>query len=133
MQRPKIVCLCGSTRFKSAWEEANLRETLAGNIVVMVGAFTHSDEELELSRHQKAMLDVLHMHKVHLADEILVLNVEGYVGESTEREIEMALSLEKPVRWLEPQRIPAQWLDEQADDVPLFVDYTEDEVSALLT
>jgi hypothetical protein len=112
MDKPKVVTLCGSTRFKEKWAEANLRETLAGNIVMMVGAFTHDDDELELTRHQKAMLDVLHMHKIMLSDEILVLNVDGYVGESTEREIEMAMSIGRNVRWLEPDNIPDQWKNE---------------------
>ena len=107
--RPPIVCICGSTRFHDTWEEANLNETLASRIVLMVGAFAHSDDDLELTRHQKAKLDVLHMHKIWMCDEILVLNVDGYVGESTEREIEMAISMGKPVRWWDPTQIPEQW------------------------
>ena len=116
MDKPKVVTLCGSTRFKEKWAEANLQETLAGNIVMMVGAFTHDDDELELTRHQKAQLDVLHMHKIMLSDEILVLNVGGYVGESTEREIEMAMSIGRHVRWLEPNNIPDQWSSQAAWD-----------------
>jgi hypothetical protein len=42
----KIVCLCGSTRFGDAFAKANLEETLAGNIVLSVGCYTHSDEQL---------------------------------------------------------------------------------------
>lgn len=98
---PRIVCLCGSTRFTDAWRAANLRETLAGRIVLSVGCDTKSDDALGLDSEVKIQLDRLHLHKIELADEILVLNVGGYVGESTRREIAHARWLEKPIRWLE--------------------------------
>ena len=106
----KLVCLCGSTRFMLAFQEANLRETLAGNIVLSVGTHFHADNELEnlgrVSKDDKARLDALHFDKIALADEILVLNVGGYIGESTTREVRHALSLGKQIRWLEPNSIP---------------------------
>src|SRR3990167_433103 len=36
--RPKIVCLCGSTRFWREFQRASLRETMAGIIVLSIGA-----------------------------------------------------------------------------------------------
>ena len=106
-QRPVIVCLCGSTRFSQAWQDANLYETLAGRIVLSIGCNTRSDEQLASEAGltiDKQMLDILHLFKIDMADEILVLNVGGYVGESTRREIEYAHRLGKPVRWLEPAK-----------------------------
>lgn len=106
-QRPKIVCLCGSTRFWKQFQEASLKETLAGKIVLSVGAAVASDEEHfghlpeREKAHIKAKLDELHLRKIDLADEVYILNVGLYVGESTAREIAYALSLGKPVRWLE--------------------------------
>jgi hypothetical protein len=102
-KRPTIVCLCGSTRFSQAFQQANLDETLTGNIVLTVGCDTKSDEELfqEDSTEIKQRLDILHMHKILLADEILVLNVGGYIGESTANEIVFAELYNKPVRYLE--------------------------------
>jgi len=47
----------------------------------------------------KQRLDTLHLRKIDLADEILVLNQDGYIGESTRREIDYAASLGKPVRF----------------------------------
>ena len=44
---------------------------------------------------------MLHKQKIDMADEILVLNVGGYVGDSTRSEIEHAIARGKPVRWLE--------------------------------
>ena len=104
---PDVVCLCGSTRFGEAYREANLRETLAGRIVLTIGCDMRSDADLfadmpaeEVAR-VKAQLDNLHLRKIEMADEILVLNVGGYVGESTAREIAWAELLGMPIRWLE--------------------------------
>jgi hypothetical protein len=99
-QTPKVVCLCGSTRFKSAFEEANRRETLAGRIILSVGVFGHCESE-PLRPDVKMELDELHLKKIDFADEILVINVNGYIGESTRREIAYAQAHGKDVRYLE--------------------------------
>jgi hypothetical protein len=100
--RPIVVCLCGSTRFMQAFQDANLRETLAGKIVLSIGCDTKSDQDLALGLVDKVALDLLHLFKIDLADEILVLNVGGYIGESTQREIDYARMQGKWIRWLEP-------------------------------
>lgn len=104
--RPVIVCLCGSTRFMEAFQAANLSETLAGRIVLSVGCNTKSDADLqsfgELTVEKKAELDKLHKRKIDLADEIIVLNVKGYIGSSTRSEIEHAKRGGKTIRYLEP-------------------------------
>lgn len=97
---PKIVCLCGSTRFKEAFEKAMRDETLKGNIVLSVGLFGHL-EGLDMSGDTKKMLDQLHLRKIDLADEVLILNVGGYIGESTKREEAYAKENKKSVRYLE--------------------------------
>ncbi len=98
--RPKIVCLCGSTKFRKAFEQVNLIETLAGNIVLSVGCFMHADNT-PITEKQKSLLDELHLRKIDLADEVLVLNVGDYIGESTRNEIEYAKTQNKPIRYLE--------------------------------
>ena len=105
MSKPKIVCLCGSTKFPKQFEDANMQETLAGHIVLSVGFFMHSAEQqhgrkLEISQETKNQLDELHKRKIDLADEIFVLNVGGYIGESTRSEIDYASKLKKPIRYL---------------------------------
>lgn len=107
MNRPTIVTLCGSTKFKDRFTQAQLEETLAGKIVLTIGCNMKSDTEifgnltpLEL-RLIKAKLDILHLHKIAMSDEILVLNVGGYIGESTEREIEYAKSIGIKIRYIE--------------------------------
>ena len=110
MNRPTIVCLCGSTKFKDAFTTSQLAETMAGKIVLTIGCNMKSDQEIfgRLDYNEfrliKARLDVLHFAKIDLADEILVLNVDGYIGESTEREIEYATMRGKAIRyWEAPQ------------------------------
>jgi hypothetical protein len=108
--RPTIVCLCGSTRFVDAFRGANLRETLAGNIVLSIGCNMKTDDEIfgHLPADKlgaiKARLDNLHLHKIDLADEVLILNVGGYIGESTQRELEYARAHGKGIRFLERRR-----------------------------
>lgn len=103
---PRIVCLCGSTRFFEAFQKANYDETLAGRIVLSIGCDTKSDAGLGITEEQKKMLDELHKRKIDLAEEILVLNVGGYIGNSTRGEIEYARKHGKHIRWLEPNSIP---------------------------
>lgn len=101
MDRPVIVCLCGSTRFSEAFHDANLRETLAGKIVLSIGCDFKSDDALGLTEADKERLDELHLRKIDLADEVLILNVGGYIGESTAYEIYYAVKQSKFVRFLE--------------------------------
>lgn len=104
--RPKIVCLCGSTKFKDTFLAVNKQETLAGNIVLSVGAFMHADDEDYASTPEiKIKLDVLHKRKIDISDEVVVLNVNGYIGSSTKSEIEHATKLGKPIRYLYPEKI----------------------------
>lgn len=99
--RPRIVCLCGSTRFGEAFRKANLDETLAGRIVLTVGCDFKSDDALGLAEDVKGRLDELHKRKIDLADEVLVLNVGGYIGASTQGELAYAVANGKGVRFLE--------------------------------
>lgn len=106
MTKPKVVCLCGSTKFKDAFDEANFKETMKGNIVLSVGFFHHKNKVQEHGEHvgiteeEKIKLDELHKRKIDLADEILVLNVDGYIGLSTKSEIEYAQTTHKTIRYL---------------------------------
>ena len=104
----KVVTLCGSTRFKDAFMEVQKRLTLEGKIVISVGLFGHSgDSEVWENMDEgtltatKAMLDDMHKRKIDMADEIFVINVGGYIGESTRSEIEYAEAHGKRVNYLE--------------------------------
>lgn len=106
----KVITLCGSTRFKEAFIDTQKRLTLEGSIVISVGLFGHSgDNEVWENMDEgtltktKEMLDDMHKRKIDMADEIYVINVGGYIGESTRSEIEYARSLGKAVRYLEEE------------------------------
>ncbi len=104
----KVITLCGSTRFKDEFLREQKRLTLEGNIVISVGLFGHSgDNEVWESMDEgtltktKEMLDDMHKRKIDMADEIFVINVNGYIGDSTKSEIAYAESTGKIVNYLE--------------------------------
>lgn len=97
----KVITLCGSTKFKEEYLDAQKRLTLEGNIVISVGLFGHSGDNEVWSEGTKAMLDDMHKRKIDMADEIFVINVEGYIGDSTRSEIEYAKSTGKRIEFLE--------------------------------
>jgi len=102
VNKPKIVCLCGSTRFKEAFEKAERDIALRGEICLTVGLFGHV-EGLDMKGIDKANLDVLHLRKIDLCDEVMVLNVGGYIGKSTANEVAYATGSGKKIVYLEPR------------------------------
>lgn len=99
--RPTIICLCGSTRFKEDFERMAREQTLKGRIVLTLALFSKDDGE-NLDQEQRTLLQHLHRHKIKLSDEILVVNRDGYIGSSTQSDIEFASSLNKHVEYMEP-------------------------------
>jgi len=97
LERPEIVCICGSARFVEEMRELNRDLTFAGVIVVAPG-----EAGEVVSDEQKAVLDALHLRKIDLADRIIVVNPGGYVGDSTSREIAYARAAGKPVSFTHP-------------------------------
>lgn len=105
--RPPIVVLCGSTRFWEQFTEAAVYETVAGRIVLAPGCNLRQPHPLWADPAQadrlKQVLDDLHLRKIDLADEVLVVNPGGYIGASTSREIDYARSIGKPIRYTHPE------------------------------
>jgi hypothetical protein len=103
--RPRIVCLCGSTRFIDTFLEENWRLTLEGVIVLSVGVVKSGPADHvgeSLGEDVARLLDELHLRKIDLADEVRILNVGGYIGDSTFAELTYARRLGKHVTFLEP-------------------------------
>ena len=100
--RFKVITLCGSTRFKDEFLETQKRLTLEGNIVISVGLFGHSGDDEVWKEGTKEMLDNMHKRKIDMSDGIFVINVGGYIGESTRSEIDYAIKNGKTVEYLEP-------------------------------
>ncbi len=99
--RPVVVCLCGSTRFRDQYDAANRTLTLAGRIVLSAGVFSHA-EGIEIGDADKAALDALHLAKIDLADEVFVVDPGGYIGASTAAEIAYATAHGKHIGYLVP-------------------------------
>jgi hypothetical protein len=118
-----VITLCGSTRFPDAFALANMHLSLQGHIVIGLGMLGHADEprgarfltsDGDESTPEKQGLDELHFRKIDLSDEIYVVNVGGYIGSSTRREIAYAITHGKEIRWMFPEAIPAGAMREVA-------------------
>ncbi len=98
MKNNKLVVLSGSTRFWNKIQETYEKLELEGYAVIgitphiMERDYTHEEEDL---------LDELHLMKIDKADGIFVINVNGYIGYSTGKEIEYAKSKNKEIMYLE--------------------------------
>ena len=97
IQNYKVITLCGSTRFKEQFVETQKRLTLEGCIVISVGLFGHSGDDEVWKPGTKEMLDDMHKRKIDMADEIFVINVGDYIGESTRSEIAYAVTTQHPL------------------------------------
>lgn len=103
----KVITLCGSTRFKDEFIQEQKRLTLEGNIVISVGLFSHSDDKVwenmeeDTINQTMLMLDDMHKRKIDMSDEIFVINKNGYIGTSTQSEIEYAKQIGLPVKYME--------------------------------
>jgi len=94
------ITLCGSTRFKQEYQEANTRLSQAGHVVYTV-SWAKEDESaatpgIKMDRITKENLDLVHLAKILNSDAIVVVgtvedpvthNEVPYIGESTRREI----------------------------------------------
>jgi dienelactone hydrolase len=94
-----IVCICGSTRFRKEIVEANRALTMQGHIVLAPGVFGHAGDPL--TDEEKVQLDELHSVKIDMSGVIYVVNPHGYIGSSTRKEIDYAVSRGKGVLYLE--------------------------------
>lgn len=92
----KIV-LCGSTKFIKAFAEWNARLTVKGNLVYSVAIVTTGSR---VSDGHKVLLDYVHMKKIEASDVVFVIDVGGYIGESTAKEIKLAEALGKKILYL---------------------------------
>jgi hypothetical protein len=95
------ITLCGSTRFRNAFDFWNTHLTLAGNVVYSVAVDAHGNARDSLpSESEKALLDSVHLKKILNSDCIFVLDVNGYIGASTRREIEFAQANNRQIYYL---------------------------------
>ena len=103
-KKTKVVCLCGSTRFTSEMLIKQWELTKQGIIVLSWCALPDSyykGSHIGDIEGVKEIVDEVHKRKIDLADEVLVINIDGYIGDSTRSEIEYAESVGVPVKYVE--------------------------------
>ena len=96
--RRRVVAIIGSSKFKDQHLGVGQRETLRGKVVLLTG-FWHHVDRVPITTEQKESIDSLTRDKIEMADEVIVVNVHGYVGQSTQRAIEHARDLGKPLTY----------------------------------
>lgn len=94
-----IITLLGSTKFKDAFEKEIRKLTLEGHVVLHPEIYSHS-EGISIDKKTEKILKDLHKEKIDMSDSVLVINVNGYVGENTLSEINYAKEKGKPVSYL---------------------------------
>lgn len=94
-----VITLCGSTRFYKLFDEMNYRLTMNGWVVLSIGCHSQSDYCLGIEQIQNAkeMLDKLHKKKIWMSWGVLILDKDGYIGDSTKSELEYAKKTEKKI------------------------------------
>ena len=100
MKKYKTITLCGSIKFKDKFLKVQEELTLKGNIVLIPNFFNCLKKE-DIDEKTKEMLDEMHKQKIDLSDAILVINKNGYIGDSTKSEIEYAKAQNKEILYLE--------------------------------
>lgn len=104
--RPEIVCICGSSRFIQEIAVKGWELEKAGEIVLSMHLLPSTYPGVQADHQAEAegvaeQMDELHLRKIDLADRVLVMNIGGYIGESTQREIRYALEQRKIVDFVE--------------------------------
>ena len=92
----KIITVCGSFKYKKEMMEITEIMALRGNCMITPIDLTKSGKD-DYTEDEILTLGEMHKEKIKLSDAILVVNVNGYVGNSTNREIEYAKSLNKEI------------------------------------
>lgn len=98
-KKTKIITICGSLKFKNKMMEIAIKLELEGN-VVLTPIYPITDDNV-YNKKEIIMLGKMHKEKINLSDAIFVVNVDGYIGESTKSEIEYAKEHNKEIIYLE--------------------------------
>lgn len=106
MSKPKIVVLCGSSRFVDAmavcaWLIERDEKAITMGLHLLPEWYSPDMPSDHLAEHEGVAgeMDKLHLRKIDLADEVFVVNCGDYIGESTLAEIAYTQELGKPIRW----------------------------------
>lgn len=92
----KIITVCGSYKFRKEMVEVTEKLALQGNCMLTPIELSKPNKEAYTEKEAE-IFDKMHKEKIKLADAILVVNVNGYIGDSTKTEIEYAKLLGKEI------------------------------------
>lgn len=93
----KIITICGSMKFINEMMEISEKIELEGNCMLMPIYSPARPNKDAFTKEEILILDKMHRERIKLSDAILVVNVNGYIGDSTKSEIEFAKSLNKEI------------------------------------
>lgn len=91
----KIITACGSRKFKIEVTQAVLELELKGNVVLM--PIFPPDGDVHYDENEVDILVKMHKEKIKISDAIFVTDINGYIGESTKSEEELAKFLNKEI------------------------------------
>ena len=91
----KVITLCGSLKFQKEMMIVAEKMALEGNCI-LTPVYPTLDN-IERTEEQLIKLKEAHFKRIELSDAILVVNVNNYIGNSTNLEIEYAKKLEKEI------------------------------------
>lgn len=93
----KMITVCGSMRFINEMLDISMKMELEGNcMLVPIYSPTKTNKD-DFTEQEVLILDKMHKERIKISDAILVVNVDGYIGNSTRKEIEFAESLNKEI------------------------------------
>lgn len=92
----KVITVCGSYKFRKEMNDITEKMALKGNCMLTPIDLTKHNKEA-YTKEECLTLGKMHKDKIKLSDAILVVNVDGYIGNSTKSEIEYAKSLNKEI------------------------------------
>lgn len=93
----KVITICGSFKFVNEMIRFAIQLELKGNIVLM--PIFPIEDEIVLNESELITLGEVHKKKIEMADEVFIVDVNGYIGSSTRSEIEFAKSIGKQIKY----------------------------------
>ena len=104
MSKPRVVTMCGSSKFCDimavcAWLIEKKEHAITMGLHLLPRWYCRVDDHLAESEDVSEEMDELHLKKIDISDEIFVVNYNDYLGKSTQREVQYALSKKKIIRW----------------------------------
>lgn len=110
-KKPSVICLCGSTRFTNEMLVKQWELTKKGHVVLswcaLPDSYFSGEDKAHIGDQEgvKEIVDEVHKRKIDISDEVFILNIGGYIGESTRSEIDYAKLIGKKISYeLEPEK-----------------------------